>query len=487
MTKDNNKSIFLPVCTPHDVSKDEKIGDPEVIHYKKSFVIPSLNSINDSPCGVFDEYGNLLISASNINGKEKKLDHVNPEMFLKTNINFSKTIEKIYWGGCIIGHYGHFIMDVLPRWWAYKNYKYSGYKLGINIKGHTESEILSMNWLREFLIIIGIDREDLYVFKSNTCVESMMIAYPLFMDRNYYHKSISSFFWSIGKNAESFVPKEKFTGEYYLSRKKLKSGTRQIVNENEIEEIMKKNKIEILYPEELSVFEQISIFRRGKVYGFLSSAFHNSAFAKNSNGLCFSLSREINRSYSLFDSSSNSNIIYVNTPNDHTKKDHGFFLSTKVKDLEKIERTIIGYRENKIEKSFSYSKNKNLYCHLENGPFYIENYFGDIAYYSQEGEEINFYNDGEEKAIVYIYGDIAFLCLKTTNNPRVFTTQKDQFENKYSFRDLKTDMYVSMRDNTKGRILSYDRLHRRDWEKFSLKLGGYDKDGFIKILDTLDI
>lgn len=486
MSEIDDNNIFLTPCIPNDVSGDEIINDPEIIYYKKSLVIPTMNASGGSPCGVFDEYCNLLIPASNINGKEKQLSHMNPEVFLRENIKFLKTVKSIYWGGCIIGHYGHFIMDVLPRWWAYKEYKKMGYKLGINIKGHTESEIFSMKWLQEFLIILGINNEDLHIFKCNTCVEDMIIAYPLLVDRNYYHKRISSFFSCIGREAELHVPEGKFTGDYYLSRKKLKSGTRQIINEDEIEQIMKKNGIEILYPEELSVFEQITIFRRGNIYGFLSSAFHNSAFSDNANGLCFSISREINRSYSLFDSASNSRIIYVNTPNIHVKKHHEFFLSVEIQSLNKLNHTINSYKKQTIEKSYSYCMDKKSYINSENGPFYLENHFKEIAYISNDGEKIDFYNKDQEKLLVYVYGDIAFFFLGETKKPKIFTIQKEKSENKYSFRDLDTDMYVSISDHNKGRILSCNRRNRRDWEKFSMKLGEYNKDGFIKIISNMN-
>ncbi|GBR44750.1 glycosyltransferase family 61 protein [Gluconobacter roseus] len=490
MIEKNINVDLLGYCNSHNITEDIISKYPEIIQYGSAIIIPTINHSPQS--GVFDIYGNAILSAALINGKEKHLGHVNPSYASDVNINFCPAKTKnIYWGGCIVGHYGHFIMDVLPRWWAYGEYKKLGYKLGININDCTESEIFSTDWFRQFLSIMDISLEDIHIFKYTTLVENLCVPYSLIMDRAYYHEKLSLFFNSIGEKVEKLIPSYKFNGEYYLSRKKLRHGTRKIVNESEIEEIMIRNGIEILYPEEMTVYEQIAIFRRARVYGFLSSAFHNSAFSKNSEGLCFSLEKNINRSFSLFDSSSNSKIIYVDTPNINTENDPEFYVCTKVVSLDRLEATLIAYKNNIMEDVVSYERNKNKYFYdnKKNGPFLLENFLGEIAFFSETGKEIEFNIEGKEKIIVFLYGDIAFFCHENNKSfiygGKFFSAIKDLSNNKYSFRDIDSDLYMSIKDSKSRRILSCDRKNKMGWEEFSLIDYKSNENYFLYLLENL--
>jgi len=186
----------IEYCKVNNINNDEITNDPEIINYKDAVVVPPISN-NDSS-GVFDIYGNLIIPSALINGKEKKLDHVNPSYSIDVD-EYPINVKNIYWGGCITNHYGHFIMDVLPRWWAYDEYKKLGYKLGLNIKGETEDKILSLKWIQQFLTILNIEIEDIYIFKIVTKVNNLSIPYPLIMDRTYYHSKLSHFLIKLAK------------------------------------------------------------------------------------------------------------------------------------------------------------------------------------------------------------------------------------------------------------------------------------------------
>jgi len=254
---------------------------------------------------------------------------------------------------------------------------------------------------------------------------------------------------------------------------------------------MLRNGIEVLYPEDLTVFEQISIFRRGRVYGFISSAFHNSAFSLNSEGICFSIDKEINRSFSLFDSSSKSKIIYLHIPYEPTEAEYGFFVCVKIKSIGKLESAIVSYRKNELANITSYKNNKSKfhYEHNKNGPFLLENTFGGLAKFV--GDEIIFNIKNEDNVFVFIYGDVAFFCSSLdyiVYKNKFFGVDKNKSNDKYSFRDINSDLYVSLDITKIGVILSCDRAQKMDWEEFTLKPCEPNEDYFTYLVnDFLDL
>ena len=66
----------------------------------------------------------------------------------------------------------------------------------------------------------------------------------------------------------------------YLSREKLAWKRDDVINEAELVEALTNAGVTVIYPERLSIPEQVAIFRRAKIiFGQCGSAFHTSFFA----------------------------------------------------------------------------------------------------------------------------------------------------------------------------------------------------------------
>lgn len=179
---------------------------------------------------------------------------------LTTESHFNYAI----YGGFLVDHYGHFLLEGLSRLWALS--KIDGPVLfqtpfGLNkisvLPGYMQEifDILDLS-SRVVLVDRPVSVETLYVpdaantldgFISNEFLQSVVI--------NDVH---------VNHQKEDLI---------YLSRTKLEAGT--VADEHNFENILKENGFKIIYPETLSVKEQINIISNSKVLiGFVGSAFH---------------------------------------------------------------------------------------------------------------------------------------------------------------------------------------------------------------------
>lgn len=470
---------ILSACASCEVHDDIVAGPPEILNYRSAVVASGSGGGGQKALGAFDTYGNLIVGAALLCGKERKLSHVNPSHVLDISPTLElPSVANIYWGGCIVGHHGHFIMDVLPRWWAFARYREAGYRIGLTLVGITEHELFSLRWFVDFLSLLGLGRDDIHVFRFMTRVQGMVVAGPMLVDRNYYHQGFAEFFEAIGRKAESLVPEDAFRGEYYLSRSRLGSGTRKVVNEVEIERMMARNGVEVLYPEELSIYEQIALFRRGRAYGFLSSAFHNGAFSRSPRGLCFSLDKEINRSYALFDSAVDARVDYVHVEHDYVANVPHFFVSAEVTALERLENTLHAFRNGVLPESRSYRRAvapEGRYDRNLNGPFFLSAYFDRLAFFDASRGVVAFDTQRARmfrNVCIYVWNDIAFLCtnIHAPEERKIFVVgmTRDDGDDQVSFRSLETGKYMSAEGGVANGTLVCDRPHREAWEKFRL-------------------
>jgi capsular polysaccharide biosynthesis protein len=88
----------------------------------------------------------------------------------------------------------------------------------------------------------------------------------------------------------------------YYSKTKLKSGVGRIDNEIEIEEALATRGVDIIYPETLSLEEQVrEMAKRRYVLGSAGSFLHTSIFCPPRNITCLNVTSQINSNFSLID------------------------------------------------------------------------------------------------------------------------------------------------------------------------------------------
>lgn len=393
---------MITPCERENLSYDLLSEDMDVFEYKKAFAIPSSERLLEDFSGIYDKYGRIISAGSLFRGPE--LDYVmgkNHYILGKFNPRSAfPSVSDVYWGGFFVGHYGHFIMDTLPRWWNYKKFKNIGYKIALNSPLSRE-KILSLSWFREFLFLLDIDESDLIVFTFPVIIKNLIVAESPMMDRNCVNEELAKFYQSIGDKATQHSdPELGSIKNVYLTRENLKFGGLHIKNEKEISGTLMKNGFSIVSPENLSLCDQLSLFRNKNITGFVGSAFHNSAFSKGTNGLALSFSKKINRSYALFDAVNAAKISYYHIENYSIEGKEHFGGSFSVLNPEKLVSFIDHWVSGKVKNNFLYEfsdwEKENIPSQAMDidGPYKIYDHRGLEAYVHPQESTIWFGNSG---------------------------------------------------------------------------------------------
>jgi len=224
---------------------------------------------------IYDSLGKKIISSERIGATGG--DHVasyNPDSIILNNE--IKYVEKksIYLGPWM-NHYGHFITETLSRFWFYEA-SFNNHQLYFHpfIFGDNKNLLPFQVYLLECL---GVDVDNIKTidgplhFKElsipdsawNINMKAAPQAYPVYKRIRDLHKSDVKF------------------KKVFLSIKK--SVTNRILNIPEIEKVFRNLGFIVLYPEDLSIKEQLNVYSNCDVLsGFSGSALHNCVFTYKS-------------------------------------------------------------------------------------------------------------------------------------------------------------------------------------------------------------
>ncbi|MDI6654034.1 glycosyltransferase 61 family protein [Gluconobacter japonicus] len=270
----------------------------------------------------YDFRGNKEIP---INQDISKLEDMN--FFSENVINIDDPVIYI---GRVNPHFGHFLINTLPRMWVLGSDEFS-YR-NIKIAFHSEVSIdylLSLEFFSEIINLLKINVSDLIHINKNIVFKNVIIPESSLMEQTYVYTYYRKFCLSISKKILQDVDISNKKPGYY-SKDKLKSGVGSFSNENEIVDIMSQNSIDIFRPETKSFREQIIwISTRSIIYGTAGSFLHSIIFSP-----CVPIvvalnpTSEINSNFELIDTVSSCDSIYI-----HTKKiefiDNPNFLTTR--------------------------------------------------------------------------------------------------------------------------------------------------------------
>jgi len=175
--------------------------------------------------------------------------------------------QQIIFGGYIFDHYGHFILESTARLWAKKYFQQCKF-----IFTSIEKRPLA-KFQYEILERFG-DYE--IVYNDAIQCSSLVIPSPSFVMGNPIEEEIANNYLRqmLKPNVNDIFSKKNF----YLSRAHQQK--RRCVNEAEFEIGLEKLDINIVYPEELSFFDQVYLFSNASlIIGTLGSAWHTLLFA----------------------------------------------------------------------------------------------------------------------------------------------------------------------------------------------------------------
>lgn len=269
-------------CTEIWGSCDFIEGRPEVKEFKNVIYYPKTNGVPafeiDKRWGIYDESRKLIMDAAYLRGANQVLVGQSEVAEDKEDIHDAPDGVYIY-GGPIHSHFGHFIISTLARFWSINPGN------GVKILCHSHqkpSDWFSRPFTKDIFESLGLRESDFVCFSQPTRVERLIVPGAAFEEHHFVHQEFATMCHRVGRKLTDGNADGGKAGPVYLSKGRLPSGVRKIVNEHEVCEFLENRGVSIVFPETLSLSGQISIFSKHSVVcGSLGSALHTSIFNKD--------------------------------------------------------------------------------------------------------------------------------------------------------------------------------------------------------------
>lgn len=193
---------------------------------------------------------------------------------------YSISDDEVIWFGNLINHWGHFIVDNLSRmWWILENE--SSEKKIVYV---SESDSVHQNILR-FFEILGIGLERLIRVTSVTRFKSIIIP-DYSKTEDFYSDRFTSIFNKVIGSCDyaGISQPNKLMGKIYLSRQSFSSAKGRELGEDLVELLFSDCGYNIIYPENLSLDEQIFMWNNSdEIVCFNGTIPLNICFCRNKN------------------------------------------------------------------------------------------------------------------------------------------------------------------------------------------------------------
>jgi hypothetical protein len=174
--------------------------------------------------------------------------------------------------GPLMRHFGHFLLEVLPRLWAFEHNRVR------KVYFHPFRSPRDIpDYLRDTLRAVAGPDVQIRVIEAPTRFSKLLVPSPLFR----INKQGSPAFQAWAQAFAARVAPEPKGGQFvYVSRRRLDARRKRLtLNEGALEAVFEKRGFEILHPQDLSFFEQIARMRACRLLaGCSGSALHQALF-----------------------------------------------------------------------------------------------------------------------------------------------------------------------------------------------------------------
>ena len=262
----NTEYTYNPFsCFARNIYYNDK--KPEGFTYNNAVILPLKARPNTVlyKGGVVDAEGNYIEASSLQPNNEIIFDNYKYDVINNCNMNV------IYIGG-FWNHWGHFIIELTSRlWYVLENDKNHTLKLAYSMISNLP---LPQAYL-DFFHLLGIKDEQLLQVKEPTRFKSVVVPEVSTVHALWYTKEFKNIYDKIMKN---IVP--VYHDKIYFSRTKFPKAINSEFGETLIEKSFAQNGYTIVYPETLSLTEQLSLIKGCKNFAMVSGTLcHNMLFA----------------------------------------------------------------------------------------------------------------------------------------------------------------------------------------------------------------
>ena len=232
--------------------------------------------------------------------------------------------ETVMYGGPVIPQFGHWLLSSLCRLWPILE----GRSPAIRVlwhASHPPDDWLATRYIAAALGALGFESDDFLVPTDCVTLKSLIVPQPSFVEQHSAHTVYSTLCRRIGDTLITY-PSQSFSGrKVYLSKVRVSSGVMRVINERFLEQGLQSQGFTVVYPELLSLAEQIELFASADlIVGFAGSAFHVSAFARcRGKQIILSPKPFVNSNFKLIDAISDSAPLYLDLSEEMTE--HGSY------------------------------------------------------------------------------------------------------------------------------------------------------------------
>lgn len=246
----------------------------EVIELENGIVLPSIETERKGKYkgGVCDS--DFRFQAGFLrNGSDQTKD----PLYYGLNMAYTVSKEKVKYcdevvifGGILVGHFGHFILESMGRLWYYIQNPDLPYKIVFT------TVLEQKEWFWDFFRLLGIDESRICFIEQPTQFKKIIIPEESIHSWHSYTKEYLLPYETIVKKVKSHKYKK-----IYLTRTQFKESGAACCNEEYFEEFYKRKGFEIIAPEQYSIEEQISIVcGADEIVTTLGSISHFAMFCK---------------------------------------------------------------------------------------------------------------------------------------------------------------------------------------------------------------
>ncbi len=274
---------FMPDCTIYD-----HVGaESAVLREQRPYQVPALElrEYADVTCciGQVLVKDQLLLPDSYRHNQRtrlhsRKIEDLAPR-FGRLRYEPAKLIEvsgtHFYWDGEYPGHFGHVLTEQVSRLWALSaaRERYPDLKV---MFGRRYGHKLPQSFELTVLAAAGFEPEQIQLNLRSAQVERVLAATPMLSMPEYVSPQIAAVWDLVGDRIAAAATCDDTPRRIFCSRRMDKRSCR---NAPQVEELFTSHGFEVIYPEDLSMADQIVTFRNAEqVAGFAGSALFNLMF-----------------------------------------------------------------------------------------------------------------------------------------------------------------------------------------------------------------
>jgi hypothetical protein len=256
----------------------------------KKVVLSIDTSVYANQCLLYSWPNSSYLVGSSLNWSPRKCPSEHPtnkSSYSQSNDIFDSINEGIILQSRGFNVYGHWLLDYLPRLLIIKEYCNACPDLPIIVRNIPV-------WAKDFMLRLGITNPILSVPAGGE-LRVKLLHIPLIMKEGfaYYEPMLAKSFFTIRRlfNLSDVYKITNFPEKIFLARRKRPYA----LNQDEAIDFYSKYGFQCVYPESLSLDDQIAMYSTCRAFiGEDSSAMHNIGFAINSSSLIFSRMNRIN-------------------------------------------------------------------------------------------------------------------------------------------------------------------------------------------------